>query len=338
MDTDRRRAFMALTAAGLIWGLTVPLSKLALDWLDPLWLSVLRFSLAAPLLALLARSELRRAVRGSVIVWGIVLYGAVMGVQNLGLDRTSVSHGALILGAVPALVALVAVVLGRGRAGARAWGGFSLALVGVGLVSGAGGQTSLLGDAFVLASAMLTALVIVAQADVLRGRDPVAVTAVQMAAGALVSLPLALSLEGLPGPPPAAAPVWGFAVLVVVGSLLPFTLYAYGQTRVVPEVAGAFINLEPLVGAVLGALAFHDPWGPAQAGGAIAIAVGIVLSARSERTPPRGASVRGRPLRRREPSAAGARPAAVHEGRRRAPARPPSGERSRRPPVSAGGS
>lgn len=335
---------MALTAAGLIWGLTVPLSKLALDWLDPLWLSVLRFALAAPLLGLLARGELRRSVRGPVIFWGVALYGAVMGVQNLGLDRTSVSHGALILGAVPALVALVAVVIGRGRAGARAWAGFALALLGVGLVSGAGGQTSLLGDALVLGSAVLSALVIVAQADVLRGRDPVAVTAVQMAAGALAGLPLALAFEGLPAVPPAAAPVWGFAVLVVVGSLLPFTLYAYGQTRVVPEVAGAFINLEPLVGAVLGALAFHDPWGPEQAGGATAIAVGIVLSARSARPAPRRARPAALRLRRREPSLARprlrarVRHPAAHEARRHAPERPPSGERSRRPHVGAGDS
>src|SRR2546422_667397 len=31
MNTDRRRAVAALTAAGLLWGTTVPLSKLALD-------------------------------------------------------------------------------------------------------------------------------------------------------------------------------------------------------------------------------------------------------------------------------------------------------------------
>jgi O-acetylserine/cysteine efflux transporter len=38
----------------------------------------------------------------------------------------------------------------------------------------------------------------------------------------------------------------------VGGTLLPFTLFAYAQGRVSPEVAGAFLNLEPLVGAVAG--------------------------------------------------------------------------------------
>jgi len=82
--------------------------------------------------------------------------------------------------------------------------------------------------------------------------------------------------------------VAAFAALVSAGSLLPFALYAYGQTRVPADVAGAFVNLEPLVGAALGALAFRDPFGGAQALGAAAILAGIVLSLSLER-PPRAA-------------------------------------------------
>ena len=57
-----RSALLALTAAGLMFGVTVPLSKLALGWLDPTWLAVVRFGLAAPVLALVARKTLREAV------------------------------------------------------------------------------------------------------------------------------------------------------------------------------------------------------------------------------------------------------------------------------------
>ena len=52
---DRRRAIAALTAAGLLWGTTVPLSKLALGWLAPGWLTVARFGLAAAILVTAAR-------------------------------------------------------------------------------------------------------------------------------------------------------------------------------------------------------------------------------------------------------------------------------------------
>src|SRR2546423_1249702 len=77
---------------------------------------------------------------------------------------------------------------------------------------------------------------------------------------------------------PSAAALIAFALLVTVGSVLPFAFYAYGQARVPAEVAGAFVNLEPLVGAALGALAFRDPFGGLQALGAAAILAGILLS------------------------------------------------------------
>jgi EamA-like transporter family len=62
------------------------------------------------------------------------------------------------------------------------------------------------------------------------------------------------------------------------GTLLPFTLFAFGQSRVSSEVAGAFLNLEPLVGALAGAAFFGDPAGPRLASGGAAILAGIGLS------------------------------------------------------------
>ena len=55
------------------------------------------------------------------------------------------------------------------------------------------------------------------------------------------------------------------AALVSVGSLIPFALYAYGQARVSAEFAGAFVNLEPVVGVASGVLAFGNPFGAWQA-------------------------------------------------------------------------
>ena len=44
------------------------------------------------------------------------------------------------------------------------------------------------------------------------------------------------------------------------------------------EVAGAFLNLEPLVGALIGVIAFSDPAGPRLALGGVAILGGILMS------------------------------------------------------------
>jgi O-acetylserine/cysteine efflux transporter len=282
----RHSALYALATAGLLWGLTVPLSKLVLDWLDGGWLTVVRFWIAAPLLALAARGGLRAALTPAILLSGAIGYGLVIMLQNAGIERTSVSHAALIVGAVPALVALIAAASGRGTSGPRAWAGFALALAGVGIVAGGGGGgASLAGDGLVLVSVALSASFVVVQPTLLRGRDPIAVTAVQMLAGGAAALPNA-AREGLPHAPASALPVLALIGLLGAGTLGPYALFAYGQARVTPELAGTFLNLEPLVGTAAGALAFGDPFGPLQVAGALVILAGIALSslpARPER-------------------------------------------------------
>ena len=211
---------------------------------------------------------------------GALGYGGSVMVQNAGISRTSVTHAALLIGAVPVLVAIIAAVWHRTVARPVAWFGFAVSLGGVGLVTagGGGGGATLAGDGLVLVSLLLSATVTVAQGRLLTGRDPVAVTAVQFLGAALGSLPVAVVTEGAPAAPAGAGPVLAVVALALAGTLAPFTLFAFGQSRVSAEVAGAFLNLEPLVGAIAGAVVFGDPVGLAQVAGGLAILAGIALS------------------------------------------------------------
>src|SRR5512142_2658158 len=281
MSINRRHAVAALAAAGLLWGTTVPLSKVALAWLSPGWLTVARFGLAgAVLLAAARRSALRGAFTPAVLAAGALGYGGSVMVQHAGIARTSVTHAALLIGAVPVLVAAIAAAWYRTVAPPVAWFGFVVSLGGVGLVTvgGGGGGATLAGDGLVLVSLLLSATVTVAQGRLLAGRDPVAVTAVQFLGATLGALPVAVFTEGVPGGPAGIGPVLAVVALALGGTLAPFTLFAFGQTRVSAEVAGAFLNLEPLVGAIAGAVAFSDPVGLAQVFGGMAILAGIALS------------------------------------------------------------
>jgi len=297
MNTNRRHAVAALIAAGLLWGTTVPLSKLALEWLSPGWLTVVRFGLAAAVLLAVARrrghgagqrsaqpsaqpSALRQAFTPAVLAAGALGYGGSVMVQNIGIGRTSVTHAALLIGAVPVLVAIIAAVWYRAVARPVAWFGFAVSLGGVGLVTtgGGGGGATMAGDGLVLVSLLLSATVTVAQGRLLTGRDPVAVTAVQFLGATLGSLPVAMVTEGVPAAPAGAGVVLAVVALALAGTLAPFTLFAFGQSRVSAEVAGAFLNLEPLVGAIAGVVVFGDPVGLVQVAGGLAILAGIALS------------------------------------------------------------
>jgi O-acetylserine/cysteine efflux transporter len=328
MNANRRLAVAALVGAGLLWGTTVPLSKLALQWLPPGWLTATRFGLAAavllafvqrtrPRLRAAARPALRLAGRPGlrtggrpgtltglrspwsvkVLVSGAIGYGGSVLMQNAGIARTSVTHAALLIGAVPVMVAVVAALWQHTVARPVAWVGFAISLAGVGLVTadGGGGGATLTGDGLVLASLLVSAVFTVGQARLLRGRDPVAVTAVQFLGAALGALTFTVITERMPAAPTSAGPVLAVTALAVGGTLLPFTLFAYGQSRVSAEVAGAFYNIEPLVGAAAGAVLFGNPVGIALVGGGAAIVAGIGLSSL-----PLVAAARGRPADERE--------------------------------------
>ena len=297
MNINRRHAVAALIAAGLLWGTTVPLSKLALQWLSPGWLTVARFGLAAAVLLLAARGRgLRRAFTPAVLAAGALGYGGSVLLQNAGISRTSVTHAALLIGAVPVLVAIIAAVWHRTVARPMAWFGFTVSLGGIGLITagGGGGGATLAGDGLVLASLVLSATVTVAQGRLLTGRDPVAVTAVQFLGAALGALPVAALTESPPTVPSGAGPVLVVLALAAGGTLLPFTLFAFGQSKVSAEVAGGFLNLEPLVGAIAGAVVFGDPVGVPQAAGGVAIVAGLGLSSLPLIIRPRAVRMRSR--------------------------------------------
>src|SRR5215207_764767 len=220
MNLDRRTAVAALAAAGLLWGTTVPQSKLALEWLAPGWLTVVRFGLAAAALLAADRSRARTAWSPSVLAWGAVGYGGSILVQNAGIARTSVSHGALLVGATPVLVAIVAALRHREIARPVAWLGFAVSLAGVGLVAaGGGGGATLAGDGLVLASLLFSASFTVAQSRLLPGRDPVAVTAAQFTAAGLAALPVAAVTEGAPAAPGRPGALLATGALALAGTL-----------------------------------------------------------------------------------------------------------------------
>ena len=248
MRHHRHAPLAALLAAGLLWGTTVPLTKLALAGWGPGWLTVARFALAVPPLAWAGRRHLRAAATPAVAGWGAAGYGLVIVAQNAGIARTSVSHAALMVGATPVLVALLTVALRRGTVGPRAWSGFAAALAGVGLVAAQpAAGASLTGDALVFGSLLLSAAFLLTQPGLLAGRDPVAVTAVQLAAAAVGTVPAALLLDGVPVASPGTVPLLAAGGLAVASTLVPYTLFAYGQARVAPQLAGG--------AAILGGLA-----------------------------------------------------------------------------------
>ncbi len=252
--------YLALFTAGLCWGLGLPFGKLALRELDASHMILLRFvvaGLAAAPLALRTAAG-RRLIRRPAVLLSGACYAVGFLLQFEGLARSDVTVAALLVGVMPALIAVSAAVM-RERVGPLAWAGIVAATLGAMLIAGKpGAGVTPLGVFLCLAS--LPAFLGWLHATRIAGdkADPVETAAGSVVVAALVLLVLVPILHG---PPRLAlsAPTWvglvGQGLLSTVAATLCWQL---GAPRVSTAAAGVFINVEPVVGSVLGVTLFHD--------------------------------------------------------------------------------
>jgi len=256
----KRTAFIALTLAGVFWGLGFPLGKLALKEIDAGHMILLRF-VAAAIAALpfaLRRAETRALFASPPVLAAGALYGIAFYIQFEGLARVSVTLAALLVGAMPALIAIAARLAGE-KVGRASWVGVAAATLGAVLIAGKpGGAGTPLG----VALSVIALFIFVAWLMILRiaprSPTPMAIPSVAIIIGALTILPLALLFHGAPKldlSPVAWAAIVGQGVFA---TLLATAAWQFGAARVGSASAGVFVNIEPLMGAAIGVTMFGD--------------------------------------------------------------------------------
>jgi drug/metabolite transporter (DMT)-like permease len=114
----------------------------------------------------------------------------------IGLNHTSVSHGAVIVGMAPVYTLALAVIFRLENATLRKLTGIALAFAGIAALAGANGMTrrssSLMGDAIMMAGAIGFAVYSVLGKRVATRYDALTMTAFNHFTGALVAIPVVI--------------------------------------------------------------------------------------------------------------------------------------------------
>lgn len=114
----------------------------------------------------------------------------------IGLNHTSVGHGAVIVGMAPVYTLVLAVIFGLEKATLRKGTGVAMAFAGIAVLAGENGMTkrsaSLEGDAIMMAGAIGFAVYSVLGKRVADRYDALTMTAFNHFTGAVVVLPVAL--------------------------------------------------------------------------------------------------------------------------------------------------
>ncbi|WP_312166844.1 DMT family transporter [Phenylobacterium sp.] len=284
----KRLAFLALFAAGAFWGLGFPLGKLALRETDAAHMVLLRFAVAALAAAPFAFRDARtRALfRSPPVLAAGALYGVAFMVQFEGLAHVSVTLAALLVGAMPALIAVSARLLGE-RVSRASWAGVAAATLGAVLIAGRPDAGS---SPFGVALSLIALLIFLAWLLVLRrapkAPTPMAIPAVTVVVAALTILPIALAMHGPPRLDLSPAAWAGIVGQGVLSTLIATAAWQFGSARVGAASAGVFINIEPLMGAGIGVALFGDHLTYALAGGGLLIIAGSLAVVLGERATP----------------------------------------------------
>lgn len=280
---ERHLAVLALTAAGVLWGVSFLFGKWALEEMGPAHVTLLRFALATLVLlpyAILKGVWPKRRDLPLFLLVGFLTVPATFLVQFWGLSLTSASVAALIVGCGPPMIAFFGRLFFGERLGKVGWAAVGATTVGVALtVAKPGAGNDWFGDALVLLSLLAVVGWVLLGKRLNEGYPTVPATAWILALGTLTLTPVALLWEGAPRLDLTAV---GWTSVLVLGlgcSAATYVLWNWGVGRVPASRAGVFLNLEPLVGALLGVLVLGDAWGPATvAGGALIVGAAIVVS------------------------------------------------------------
>lgn len=299
--TSRGRAFAALAAAGSLWGTGFLFGKWALTELSVGHLVLYRFLFASIGFAPAVWRGLRRAeTRVARQDFSLIFAAALLGVpvqfliQFAGLARTTVSHASLMIGLLPVLLAAGSALFAHERVTISRWVALLASMVGAALIAfGAttgesGAQASLVGDLMIAGSlAAGVAWILICQRLMKTGRySPVTVSAYVMTLGAVMLVVWVIGIEGLP-PIHLSVRTWvSVAASGLIATTVTTYLWNWGIEQVPASQAGVFLNLEPVVGAILGVALLGDVLGQyAILGGVLVIGAAGFVAATGDKQP-----------------------------------------------------
>jgi drug/metabolite transporter (DMT)-like permease len=269
---------LALVAVTAIWGVTFVQVQDAVGLYPLFAFLAVRFAISTVVLAPFAWRPVRRLPReGLVAGVGVgVLLGAAYGLQTAGLELTTVSSTGFITGLYVVFTPLIALVLFGTRLPSAAWLGVALSVVGLLLLSGVPGGSTL-GNALVLANALAQSFQIAAMERFAPRYDPRALTFLQMATSCVGFTIIATAAGEIEVP--HGWTVWG-ALLVtgIFAGALGYLIATWVQARTTAARAALVFTLEAPFAALFGVLLADEVLGWAGWAGCGVMLAGIVLA------------------------------------------------------------
>jgi drug/metabolite transporter (DMT)-like permease len=280
---------LALATIYLVWGSTYLAIRVTDRTMPPFLMSSVRFLIAGVALYVFAA---RGRARPSWQEWraAAIVGAALLLVGNGGVawaeTRLESGLAALIVAIIPLWVALMDRLFFGRRLSTTAVVGLIVGFAGVALLVRPGGG----GDVVAMLVLVATTSAWAGGSLYARGatlpESPLLAAAMQMLAASLFLGVFGLATgeaSGIHADSFATKPVIAFVYLVLVGSLIAFSAYAWLLKNVRISIVSTYAFVNPVVAVALGTMFLNEPigWTTIVAGAAIVVAVVLIVTARA---------------------------------------------------------
>ena len=280
---------LALATVYLVWGSTYLAIRITDRTMPPLLMSSARFLIAgAALYAFASRGRARPTLRewGAAAIVGAGLL--LIGNGGVAWAETRLESGlaALIVAIIPLWVAVMDRAFFGRRLSPVAIAGLVVGFAGVALLVRPGGGGDVVAMlALVGATAAWAGGSLYARGAALP-QSPLLSASMQMLAASLFLGIAGLATgetSGIHADSFAAKPVIAFVYLVLVGSLIAFSAYAWLLKNVRISIVSTYAFVNPVVAVALGTVFLNEKigWSTLAAGAAIIVAVVLIVTARA---------------------------------------------------------
>ncbi len=292
---NRALGFTSCALASMFWGCGFFFGKIALREMNVGAMVLYRWLFACvallPLLILNRPRFTPKEWRTLTIAWtlGVPLQFLF---QFKGLSLTTVSHASLMVGTMPVILAIGATLFTKERLHGLGWCAIALSTCGAALIVWGktaigvrGGTPTLHGDLLVVLSLAIALFWVLLNKELMTRHSAIVVTAWGALVGTAVLAVVTPFVYGLPPVRGISLHAWlasaaaGF--LCTAASTL---LWNWGMTQVEAAQAGVLLNMEPLIGSLLGVLVLGERLGvAAYVGGALIVVAAVALTTHSSR-------------------------------------------------------
>ncbi len=251
----------------VLWGINWTFMKIGLESIPPFLLLGCRQLVAGGFFVLLARARGSQFPRGRLMAWaiglGFVMTGFSNGAMFWGVQYITSGLASILFGTMPFFAAAFAHWWNRERLNVWSSLGILVGFAGVALLLGnrVGAQSDLAvwGQLALLISALTWAMPLVLSRRWLSEEDTIALTGIQMLAGAGLLVPLGLISEGLDKVHMTFSGFMALTYMIVASGGLGFVLYFWLMRRLGATRLSLTSFITPVVAVLSGIVVLGEP-------------------------------------------------------------------------------